>query len=405
MRINLFIPKTIQVPTVWGWLLLLVILFGVFWLSLKGTYPFLSSEKKYSSKVLVVEGWLPNSGLKEAITHYQGNNYNTLIITGIPITQWSYSSPFSNMADASAGSLREMHFTDSIYTVHIPSTILRDRTYATAIALEMKWDELGIQEQDFDLFTMGAHARRSYLMFEKVFGDRIKGLVVVDDESFDANRWYSSSRGFRTVFSELISYFYAKFFFRAEPDKVKQQIVYGLYLDKIQNDRYKKDRYFKDPETTPLSNETISAFKGLDYFDTDTNFRKQARFTKQIAASTFTMPTTTDRLPFYRKYGLIHFTHNDTVHVLTAYQNMDILEKDSTYRGLFIPFKDFTNGITSYGGGRYIDIEIPAGDSIQLDFNMAYNPYCAYDGRWSCPIPPDENHLQTYIQAGEKNFY
>lgn len=405
MRIKFFKLQTIHLPTVWGWLLILLIIIGIFWFALMVTYPFLSYEKPCSSKVLVVEGWLPDSGLKEAITHYRQNNYNTLIITGIPITQWSYSSPFSNMADASAGSLRELHFTDSIYTVHIPSTILRDRTYATAIALKMKWDELDIPEQDFDLFTMGAHARRSYLMFEKVFDDHIKGLVAVNDESFDAKHWYSSSRGFRTVFSELISFFYAKLFFRAEPDKVKQQIIYGLYLDEIQNQRFKKDRYFKNPETTPLSAETISTFKGLEYFDTDTNFRKRAKFTQQIAASTFTMPTTTDRLPVYRKYGLIHFTHHDTVYVLTAYQNMDILKKDSTYRGLFIPFKDYTNGLTSYGGGRYIDIEIREGDSIQLDFNLAYNPYCAYDGRWSCPIPPDENHLQTYIRAGEKNFH
>jgi len=203
----------------------------------------------------------------------------------------------------------------------------------------------------------------------------------------------------------LISYFYARFFFRAEPNEVRLQIVYGLYLDEIQNERYKKDRYFKDPETTPLSVEAVSDFKGLDYFYTDTNFRKQATFTKQIATSTFTMSTTTDRLPVYRKYGLIHFMHNDTNHVLTAYQNMDILEKDSTYRGLFIPFKDYTNGVTSYGGGRYLDIEIPSDENMLLDFNMAYNPYCAYDGRWSCPIPPDENHLKMYIQAGEKNFH
>ncbi|MDD3636747.1 MAG: DUF1684 domain-containing protein [Bacteroidales bacterium] len=404
MPFKLLRPKTVLLPTLWGWLILILIFLIACWLLLKGTYPFLSKEKAGQSKVLVVEGWLPDNGLKEAMAHYYENNYKAFIITGIPITQWSYSSPFSNMADASAGSLREMHFADSIYTVHIPNTILRDRTYATALALQMRWDEFNLGEENFDLFTMGAHARRSYLMFEKVFEDRIQGLVVVEDDSFDAGRWYSTSRGFRTVFSELISYFYARVFFRAEPQKIKQEIKYGLYLDQIQDERFKKDRYFKDQETTPLAKETISAFKGLAYFETDTNFRKQARFTKQIAASTFTMPTTTDRLPVYRKYGLIHFTHKDTIHALTAYQNMDILEKDSTYKGLFIPFKDFTNGVTTYGGGRYLDIEIPESDSIQLDFNKAYNPYCAYDYRWSCPIPPDENHLRTSILAGEKKF-
>ncbi|HOI33377.1 MAG TPA: hypothetical protein PLC47_11455, partial [Bacteroidales bacterium] len=126
---------------------------------LKATYPFLSQAKSGKSKILIVEGWLPDNGLREAMAYYYKNEYKALIITGIPITQWSYSSPFSNMADASAGSLREMQFNDTIYTVHIPNSILRDRTYATAIALQMKWDDFNLGEENFDLFTMGAHAR------------------------------------------------------------------------------------------------------------------------------------------------------------------------------------------------------------------------------------------------------
>ncbi|MDD4374469.1 MAG: DUF1684 domain-containing protein [Bacteroidales bacterium] len=371
---------------------------------LKATYPFLSQAKSGKSKILIVEGWLPDNGLREAMAYYYKNEYKALIITGIPITQWSYSSPFSNMADASAGSLREMQFNDTIYTVHIPNSILRDRTYATAIALQMKWDDFNLGEENFDLFTMGAHARRSYHMFKKVFGNRIKALVVVEDDSFDAERWYTTSRGFRTVFSELISYVYARVFFRAEPQKVENEIIYGLYLDEIQSQRFKKDKYFKDLETSPLLPEHIDDFRGLEYFKTDTTYRKITKFTKAIATSTFTMPTTTNRLPVYREYGKLSFTHNDTTFVLTAYQNMDLFTKDSTNNGLFIPFKDFTNGLTTYGGGRYLDIEIPETDSILLDFNTAYNPYCAYNHRWSCPIPPDENHLQTSILAGEKKF-
>jgi uncharacterized protein (DUF1684 family) len=71
---------------------------------------------------------------------------------------------------------------------------------------------------------------------------------------------------------------------------------------------------------------------------------------------------------------------------------------------LFLPFRDKTNGKTTYGAGRYLDISFPASDSIYLDFNKAYNPYCAYDDRWSCPLVPFENHLEVSILAGEKKY-
>ncbi len=103
---------------------------------------------------------------------------------------------FSNMADASARSMKELHFTDSIYTVHIPSTILRDRTYATAIALELKWNSFGIPSNTFDLFTMGAHSRRSALMFENVFGTRLKGVIISTDATFEAENGIKAAGDF-----------------------------------------------------------------------------------------------------------------------------------------------------------------------------------------------------------------
>ncbi|MBU1369169.1 MAG: DUF1684 domain-containing protein, partial [Bacteroidetes bacterium] len=119
----------------------------------------------------------------------------------------------------------------------------------------------------------------------------------------------------------------------------------------------------------------------------------------------FRMATTTDRMPEYRKYGTLQFSKADTLLTLTAYQNLDMLKKNSTYKGLFIPFKDKTNGKLTYGGGRYLDVDIPENQTLTIDFNRAYNPYCAYDSKWSCPIPPYENHLQVSILAGEKKFH
>lgn len=328
-----------------------------------------------------------------------------MILTGVPISQWTYSSPFSNMADASARSMKEMHFTDSIYTVHIPSTILRDRTYATAIALDLKWQSFGIQSDNFDLFTMGAHARRSALMFENVFDKRLKGVIISTDPTFEAEKWYKSSRGFRIVVSELISWVYAKLFFSINSEEVRQLIADGCYIDDIQAERFKKDRYFKDPETSPLADSSLKDFRNLDYFAPDNSYRFEAGFVVDTSAAPFQMATTTERKPMYRKYGTLSFSKGDTAVSLTAFQNLDILEKNPGYKGLFVPFKDKTNGKISYGGGRYLDIEIPDSTRVILDFNNAYNPYCAYNSKWSCPIPPYENHLVISICAGVKKYH
>jgi uncharacterized protein (DUF1684 family) len=116
------------------------------------------------------------------------------------------------------------------------------------------------------------------------------------------------------------------------------------------------------------------------------------------------MKTSTGRLPEYVKYGELHFTLSGKTHVLTVYQNLELVQKPEYKDYLFIPFMDETNGFDTYGGGRYLDFRIPADTTATLDFNMAYNPYCAYSPHYSCPIPPAENHLQVKILAGEKSY-
>ncbi len=98
------------------------------------------------------------------------------------------------------------------------------------------------------------------------------------------------------------------------------------------------------------------------------------------------------------------FNIMDTLCKLTVYQNVDFKNSAEYDNTLFVPFNDNTNGLYTYGGGRYMDIEIPITDSMQLDFNEAYNPYCAYSSRWSCPLVPFENDLNVSIFAGEKQY-
>ena len=105
------------------------------------------------------------------------------------------------------------------------------------------------------------------------------------------------------------------------------------------------------------------------------------------------------------KYGVLKFYILGKDLALYAYQNIDLVKKEAYKDYLFIPFTDLSNGFETYGGGRYIDIQYNGEESIVLDFNKAYNPYCAYSGRWSCPIPPKENHLEIEIKAGVRSFH
>ena len=116
------------------------------------------------------------------------------------------------------------------------------------------------------------------------------------------------------------------------------------------------------------------------------------------------MPTSTDRKALERVYGIAYFTIGTGNYQLEIYQNLDLLDQEGYEDYLFLPFTDNTNGETTYAGGRYIDLSIPSGDSLLIDFNKAYNPYCVYNKKYSCPIVPEVNYIDTDINAGVKDF-
>ena len=164
------------------------------------------------------------------------------------------------------------------------------------------------------------------------------------------------------------------------------------------------NKQFKTEGESPLTEKDRKRFKELDFFDIDLSFRVEANFVRTKDEVSFKMKTSTDRLPEYVKYGELHFKLKGEKLKLNVYQNVKLIEKEEYKDYLFIPFTDLTNGETSYGGGRYIDFKKPTQEEVILDFNKSYNPYCAYSGRYSCPIPPIENHLLVEINAGVKKF-
>lgn len=164
------------------------------------------------------------------------------------------------------------------------------------------------------------------------------------------------------------------------------------------------DESFKDPETSPLTDKHRKDFEGLDFFEPDTSYIVKALFERTPDAVPFFMPTTTDRKTEEVLYGIARFTLNGAEHQLEVYQSLELLDQEEYEDYLFLPFMDVTNGEETYGGGRYIDLSIPEGDTLVIDFNKAYNPYCAYNKKYSCPLVPRQNYLRTKVRAGVKNF-
>jgi uncharacterized protein len=176
------------------------------------------------------------------------------------------------------------------------------------------------------------------------------------------------------------------------------------YFKEFRNERSAKDKEFADTSQSPLSYEQIAHFSGLKYYRINPKYKVKAIFRKIDSPVTFKMKTTTERQPIYSTYATISFSLLDTTIILNVYQNIELTKKPGFADYLFVPFTDQTSSGKSYGGGRYLDLHIPKSDTIEVDFNKAYNPYCAYNHKYSCPIPPAENYIPMKIEAGEKKY-
>ncbi|MFV5699266.1 DUF1684 domain-containing protein [Flavobacterium sp. ZT3R17] len=162
---------------------------------------------------------------------------------------------------------------------------------------------------------------------------------------------------------------------------------------------------YADVKTSPLTTEDLAVFKALDFYPANEKFFVIAKFVRTKKEKPFEMKTSTDRKPLYVKYGEVFFTLDGKELKLNVYRNIELSKKASYKDYLFLPFSDLTSGNESYIGGKYIDLRIPKGDTIVIDFNTSYNPYCAYSHKYSCPKVPLENDLNIEIKAGVKKFH
>jgi uncharacterized protein (DUF1684 family) len=167
---------------------------------------------------------------------------------------------------------------------------------------------------------------------------------------------------------------------------------------KVLDFRKQKDHYFRTSADSPIVNK--ENFKGLAYYEPTSDFKVKANLTLLNDSLPFTLSKNDGKKSKYTRYAIANFMLNNKEYHLTLLKLKDKIDNNI----LFIPFSDKTNGAETYEGGRYLDVRLKNENSIVLDFNLAYNPYCAYTYKYSCPVPPKENVLDVSIEAGEKKY-
>jgi len=190
---------------------------------------------------------------------------------------------------------------------------------------------------------------------------------------------------------------YLSFFFTLSLYAQDSKVIKEIKLHQLE-----QNILFQTKGKSPLKEVERKYFKDLPFFDIDLSFRVEATLTKTPSTSFFQMKTTTDRLSDERVYGVLSFVLKEKEYHLNVYQGEQLMMQKGYEDYLFLPFLDDTNSETTYGGGRYLDLRIPNGNKIIVDFNKAYNPYCYYNSRYSCPIVPSENYVPLKITAGVK---
>ncbi len=170
-------------------------------------------------------------------------------------------------------------------------------------------------------------------------------------------------------------------------------------MSELEEFRKLKDEMFRDHFQSPLTKEQRKEFKGLKYYPENPALRLELPLERYPEPEHIKMQTSTGDVQDYLKVGQVHFKVNGEEAALQVY------ESEGESGSYFVPFVDATAPVETYGAGRYLEPDDLGSDRLLVDFNLAYNPYCAYDPiKWSCPLPPAENRLPVRIEAGEKNL-
>jgi hypothetical protein len=201
-------------PTLRGWAVLLVSVAIVAVLLTRGLGRFLAVTDPVESGVMVVEGWAPDYAFEAAIAEFNRNHYEKLLVSGQPLERGAPLSEYKTYAEMGAAIVIKMGLSSNVVQA-VPAPLVRqDRTYAMASAVKRWMHDHGMSATSVQLMTLGPHARRSRLVYERAFGKGVKiGIKAIPSRDFDPNHWWRTSAGVRSVLDEALAYVYARLLF------------------------------------------------------------------------------------------------------------------------------------------------------------------------------------------------
>ncbi len=174
------------------------------------------------------------------------------------------------------------------------------------------------------------------------------------------------------------------------------------YIDQIEKERKEKNYFMRNNDASPFA-DSVASFAALKFFPIDAKYRINASLKPVENKKMVVLPTSDGKEQRYMEYAHAEFSIDGVTCKLLI---LEVIDMGPNRGMLFLAFGDETSAVESYGAGRYLDVKkVPGSTSITLDFNTAYNPYCAYNDTYSCPLPPTENLLAVAIKAGEKIYH
>lgn len=209
--------REVWLPTLSGWLLLLALLVVATLIVGRGLYPFLAVTEPSGGRILVIEGWMDPYGLDQAVTAFRNGGYELAVTTGAPMEKWPQGNVYSTAAERAAAYLQSRGLPPSAVAAAPSPASAQDRTFLAAVMVREWAKRSGIQVRGIDVFSMGAHTRRSRYLYQKAFGPEVKVGAVAAKHEYADERWWRSAEGAREVLDQAIAYVWVVLFFRPPP--------------------------------------------------------------------------------------------------------------------------------------------------------------------------------------------
>jgi hypothetical protein len=224
-RMVFFRPRQVWMPTIFGWLLLLVIALAMCLFVVRNIYSFLAPNDPVGARVLVVEGWLAPEELNQAIQIFKRGGYERVVTTGGPISGWPELSIHSNYAKMAADYLAQ-HGVPRSAIIFVPTPqSAQERTFLSAVVRRDSAHQLGIPLDAIDLFSSGAHSRRSRLLFQMAFGQKVRiGILAGRPGDYDPEAWWRASSGVESIVFQSVGLLWVKCFFWPGPPGSQQEL-------------------------------------------------------------------------------------------------------------------------------------------------------------------------------------